>query len=406
MTLERVLVIMSCLLLSPFSWQEHPYLDFNKAGAGFYGDGRELPDPVGLKAVLIGVLGPARTPEGLQERTAIQIALEEANQRGGYRSPTPAPPEKETLKAREPGNQGIPFEMVFREDDGPWGVAAKQVVQLAYGEKVWAIIGSLDGLHTHVAELVVSKAWVPVISPSAVDASITYANVPWVFRVAPSDSRQAEAILSIAEKRGYKHLLVASEMERDAQTGWKRLSEAARRRQFPIDLHLEYSSSNPEEIVPRIASNPSDALVVWGKSHPALRLLLALRKAGVRLPVLGCSTLATGEMGASAAQLGDVTVASLCSLDKEGKEFAGFKAKFAQRTGQPPSVIALYSYDVARLVIEAIHAGGLNRARIRDRLAEAKFEGLTGSITFNMLGGNDAAPVLLQLKRSGWVRLE
>src|SRR5512136_965364 len=79
-----------------------PYFDFSKAGSGFYGPGREAPDPPGLKTVRIGVLGPGKDAEGLQMRTGVQMALDEMNRKGGYR--------------------GIPYEMVFRPDDGPWGM--------------------------------------------------------------------------------------------------------------------------------------------------------------------------------------------------------------------------------------------------------------------------------------------
>ena len=47
---------------------QKPYFDFSKAGSGFYGAGGELPDPVGLTSVRIGVLGPGKDAEGLQMR--------------------------------------------------------------------------------------------------------------------------------------------------------------------------------------------------------------------------------------------------------------------------------------------------------------------------------------------------
>ncbi len=392
------------ILLLAGTIQQAPYLEFNKAGAGFYGDGRELPEPAGLSSVRIGVLGPARTADGLHQRTAIQMALEEANQRGGYRSRVQSGAGAMHVAGSAP--QSIPFEMVFREDDGPWGVAAKQVVQLAYEDKVWAIIGGLDGLHTHVAELVVSKAWVPVISPSAVDSSISYANVPWVFRAAPADSRQADSLLAFAERKGYRHLVVLSEVDRESHTGFLRLSERAAQRHTPIDLHLEYSALNPEEVIGRILSTQMDAIIVWGKPEPALRLLLALRKSGITVPVLGCSDLATSEFEQNATQLENVIVSSLCDLSDTKPEVASFRDRFRRITGQAPSATAFYSYDVARLVIAAIERGGLNRARIRDRLTETSFVGVTGNISFNMLGGNDSEPVLMQLKRNHWARLE
>jgi branched-chain amino acid transport system substrate-binding protein len=279
------------------------------------------------------------------------------------------------------------------------------VVQLSYEDKVWAIIGGLDGLHTHVAELVVSKAWVPVISPSAVDSSISYANVPWVFRAAPADSRQADTLLELAEMKGYRQLVIVSESDREGQTGWNRLREAAVRRRFPIALHLDYSGTSPEDIVPRLSASKMDALIVWGRAQPALRLLLALRGAGMAAPVLGNSDLTTAEIAENGATIGDLTVASLCDLASSRPAFVAFAERFEGLAGQPVSATALYSYDVARLVIRAIEKAGLNRARIRDGLAETSFEGLTGKIIFNMLGGNEAAPVLMQLKKNRWEKL-
>jgi branched-chain amino acid transport system substrate-binding protein len=401
-----VLLWLSYLLLTHAGWQSAPYLDFNKAGAGFYGDGRSLPEPSGLTTVRIGILGPARTNEGLHQRTAVQIALDAANLNGGYRRPRRTGERTAPDLNAGPEAQGIPYEAVFREDDGPWGVAARQVVQLAYEDKVWAIIGGLDGLHTHVAELVVSKAWVPVISPSAIDSTISYANVPWVFRVAPADSRQASSLLSLAEKRGYQHLVVLSEIDREAHAGWLRLNECAGRRHAPIEMHLEYQGTSPEDVIPRLASVPMDALILWGKPQPALGLLLALRKAGIAVPVLGSSDLATSEFAQNGPLLDDVTVSSLCDLARTDADFVSFCREFQLRTGQIPSAVALYSYDVARLVIAAIERAGLNRALIRDRLGETAFAGLTGKISFNMLGGNDAEPVLMHLQRSRWARLE
>jgi len=394
-----VFLCLSLLITIPADWQGAPYLDFNKAGAGFYGDGRSLPEPTDLTSVRIGILGPAKSNDGLHQRTAVQIALEAANLKGGYR------PQRKSAENR-PRQQGIPYEAVFREDDGPWGVAARQVVQLAYDDKVWAIIGGLDGLHTHVAELVVSKAWVPVISPSAVDSSISYANVPWVFRAAPADSSQAEMLLSFAKKMGFKHLVVLSEIDREAHTGWLRLSECAARRHSEIEMHLEYQGPSPEDIIPRLASAPKDAIVLWGKPGPALQLIRSIRKAGIEIPILGNSDLASIEVAGDGAAVGDVTVSSLCDLSRSDEEFQSFSREFRSKTGQSPSAVALYSYDVARLVVEAIEHAGLNRALIRDRLADSKFSGLTGKISFDMLGGNEGEPVLMKLQGNRWVRLE
>ncbi len=384
-----------------------PYFDFSTAGAGFHGSGRELPEPVDVDSVKIGVLGPGKTEEGLQLQWAVRIALEEANAQGGYRRKF-TPDQDSSIPVKVDATQSvahatIPFEMIFHPDDGPWGVAASQVVQFAYEDRVWAIIGGLDGQHTHIAELVVAKAWLPVISPGTTDASVDYANVPWVFRVVPTDASQAAALISYAKARGFRRLTVLSEMEREAHTGYGRLQLEAWHQQFPIDLHLEYSPLQPDEIVSRVAADGSaDAILLWGSAVSAARLLPALRRAGVMVPVLGPSSLAGLDQSAWDASIGEIVIASPFDLSLNRNRHAEFSLKFTERAGRSPSVVAFYSYDVARMVVQAVQSAGLNRARIRDALSNTSFDGLTGHIQFNSLGGNQARPVLLRLDAGGW----
>ncbi len=397
MLILQMTILATSLLVLGGAPQDPTYRDFTGAGAGFYGESRDAPEPTNLSTVKIGVLGPARGKEGLQQRTAVEIAVEEANSRGGYR-----------LKAesQESPPRQIPFEMVFREDDGPWGVAASQVVRFAYEDKVWAIIGGLDGQHTHLAELVVSKAWVPVISPGATDSSIDYANVPWVFRAVTADREQVSELLDLAERRGYRHLVVLTEIQREAYTGYLRLKEGSGRRHFTLEMHLEYPPENPTEIIPRIQAVQYDALLIWGRADSALALITGLRDAGVSVPILGPSGLATEELASAWEKLGAITVAAPCDLSRVNPAVMEFREKFVARTGMPPSAIALYSYDVARLVIASIEKAGLNRARIRDRISGSSFDGLTGKISFNSLGGNPARPVLMFLERNRWMPLD
>jgi branched-chain amino acid transport system substrate-binding protein len=364
---------------------QRPYFDFSKAGSGFYGPGREAPDPVNLKSVRIGVMGPGKDAEGLQMRTGVRMALDEMNRKGGYK--------------------GIPYEMVFRPDDGPWGMAAKQVVDFAYEDNVWTIIGGLDGLRTHIAELVVSKVWVPVVTPSASDVSIDYANVPWVFRCAPADSRQAELLLDYAQKRGYKRVAVLTEAQRDGHTGFLRLREAAGHRNIELEAHLQFAAGNPEAVVPQLHGLKPDALIIWGSSGPSLDLLRVLRAAGIKTRVLGPASLASAEIPADPAWIGDLVVAAPYDLSRENQALREFSARFKSLAGVPPTPIALLSYDAARLVAKTVGTVGLNRMRIRDELARISYEGIAGKTEFNSLRGNVREPVMLTLRNGRWVQV-
>ncbi len=379
------LLILTLLTLVPQAAQG-PYFDFGKAGAGFYGPGRDEPDPVGLKSVRIGVLGPGKDAEGLQMRTGVQMALDEMNRKGGYR--------------------GIPYEMVFRPDDGPWGMAAKQVVDFAYEDNVWTIIGGLDGLRTHVAELVVTKAWVPVVTPTASDTSIDYANVPWVFRCAPADSREAELLLDFSRRQGHRHVVALTEAQRDGHAGFLRIQEAAGRMNVRLDAHLQFPTGDPGAVIPHLLGIESDALIIWGSPGPSLALLRAIRAAGIKIPVLGSDSLAGGEIAADAAWAGDLVVAAPYDLSRRDHEVLQFGQRFKALAGVPPTPVAFLSYDAAVLVGKAVAAAGLNRMRIRDELARMSYGGITGNTEFDALRGNVREPVLLRFQNGRWRRVK
>ena len=387
---------------------ESPFLDFSRAGAGFYGSGREIPEPTDILSVRIGVLGPEKSSDGRQMRVAIQMAIDEANALGGYKLKvqSPSAPPSEEKSPRLKGTRVIPYEMVFRPDDGPWGAATSQVVKFAYEDKVWTIIGGLDGQRTHIAELVVTKAWVPVISPGTTDSTVDYANVPWVFRAVPADSRQAEALLAFAKRQGYSRLVVLSEIEREAYASFKRLSESARHEHTTFVLHLDYPPENPAAVIPQLQGNSLDAVVIWGRAETAVPLIEGLRRAGIQVPILACSALATPEVAKNQAALGNLTVVAPYDLSRYDSELENFQQRFESRTGTQAGPLAVYSYDVARLVIGAIDKAGLNRALIRDELSGAKFNGLTGPYRFSSLGGNEVEPVLMNLQKNGWSRIK
>jgi ABC-type branched-subunit amino acid transport system substrate-binding protein len=366
--------------------QTPPYRTLSEDGAGFFGHGRESQDPDSLSAVRIGLTGPGKTVDGLHLQYGAALAIEDANRRGGYR--------------------GVPYEVIFRPDDGPWGTAAKQVVQLTYEDDVWAILGSLDGQHAHLAELIAAKAWIPVVTPWASDRTVDYANVPWVFRCAPDDGRQALALIRHASQQGYKHTIVLSEGDRESRTGWERLRDAARWERHHFTLHIEYDPYNPTAILPRLERVTADAFIIWGKAQGALSLIRDIRKLGITAPVLGPILLATPEFANGAHELGDIVVVAPYHLNEDSSERRAFYERYMDKTGMPPSPVALYAYDATRLIQAAIENAGLNRARIRDELARTSFDGLVGNIHFDTLGGNPAEPELMTLRLGEWISLE
>src|SRR4030042_494619 len=106
----------------------------------FYGAGREKLPPTNLKEVRIGFLGPLEgsiiVSFGKQMLQGSMLAIEEANKKGGYK--------------------GLPYKLMVHNDVGLWGAAANEIVKMD-DEGVWAWVGSLDDINSHVAIRVTLK---------------------------------------------------------------------------------------------------------------------------------------------------------------------------------------------------------------------------------------------------------
>jgi branched-chain amino acid transport system substrate-binding protein len=385
---RTVICVWWCIVLGavPARGQTPPYRTLSEAGAGFFGQGREALAPDSVDTVRIGLTGPERTPQGRHLRCGVALAIEEANARGGYRG----------LKA---------YEIVFRPDDGPWGTAAKQVVRLTYEDEVWAILGSLDGGHAHLAELIAAKAWIPVVTPCASDRTIDYANVPWMFRCTPDDGQQAVALVRYVRDQGFKRTIALTAGERESRRGWERLQDAARGERHRFALHVEFDPHDPIAVLPRLVNAAGDSFIIWGDPEGVVPLIRALRGLGIDAPVLGPSLLATPELADGARGLGEIVVVAPFNLGRDSRELREFNRRYVQLTGVPPSPVALYAYDATRMVQAAIEKAGLNRARIRDELARMSFTGLVGEIRFDDLGGNPAQPTLVAPRSGEWAPL-
>jgi len=341
-----------------------------------------------LTAIRIGVMAPFDTPDGAAILDGVRLAISEANDAGGH--------------------AGLPFEVVARTSAGPWGVAAKQVAALAYDDAVWAIVGGVDGGEAHLAELIVAKAWVPVVVPTASDYTIDYANVPWVFRASPDDRAQAIMLWQYAIESGWRSVVVLTEGSRDGRTAQRRILDAARDLGTPPELMLQYPPGAPARMAGRALSSAPEAVLVWGRAKQAAPLIRAIAARSYVGCVLGSSALAEASIRDLGAFVkgGELVVTAPFDVRLLSDESLAFVASFRDATGRAPRSSAALAYDSARMIVAAVKTGGLNRAAIRSALARTETHGVAGAYSFGSLGGVRREPVLMRWTDSGWERLE
>ena len=178
-----------------------PFFDRRKLPLEYAGPGREDPDPENLAEVRIGYFGPddPAHPEAGDLWCAAVLAIEQANQQGGY--------------------QGKPFRLVARWSDNPWTGGAAQVTQMVYADGVWAIVGGIDSASTHLAEQVTTKARLPLVCASNSDRTTNSAIVPWMFSLLPGNQLQAPGLVAeLARRVGRKPFVVIAGEDHDSRS--------------------------------------------------------------------------------------------------------------------------------------------------------------------------------------------
>jgi ABC-type branched-subunit amino acid transport system substrate-binding protein len=220
--------------------------------------------PTGLGEVRIGLFAP----DSGDAVNGARLAVEQLNAAGGF--------------------SGVPLRIVQRWADDPWSGGAKEMVRLVYGDSVWGVLGSVNGDATHIAEQVVTKAWVPLLAPVSADPTLTYIRIPWIFRLPPDDEAQANVLVRdgiLARSLANVGLITSSDHDGRtfANEVLERLHEAGKTPTFHFEIPR---NGNLTALAVRAGSFEPGAIVVRVPPSSMLDLLDQLSHTGLRAPLL------------------------------------------------------------------------------------------------------------------------
>jgi branched-chain amino acid transport system substrate-binding protein len=384
-----VAVLVWLALLAPLAaGAGKPYGVFLREPPEFRGPGRDKPEPALPAEIRIGVLLPEKgmdVEEGRQMRQGVELALAEANAEGGYK--------------------GAPFVALYRDESQAWGASGNAAVELVFDQGVWAIVGALEDNASHVMSRLLLKVETPVVNTSGTDPTLTEHLVPWMVRMRPDDRQTGYRLARrIFDEDGHQKVAVFRANDRYARMGIIEFNDAARRLHHPIALEVRFANheiSWPNQIE-RLRTVDPDAIVLWGRSEVAGRVLAALRIAGLDQPVYGPDRLLSPAVLETAGEHAEGLIATY-PFDPRGAgdDWRRFQARYREVTGEDPDTVAAHAYDGTRYLVQAIRDGGLNRVRIRDRLFyHSEWRGVTGTIRFDATW-NNVNPVVICRVRNG-----
>ena len=358
----------------PYARYQDAYVKHFLEPQPFTGAGREKPEPTGLTEVRIGVLAPLENnvlvPQGKQLLQGATLALEEANREGGYK--------------------GIPFTIMAHNDVGLWGAAANEIVKMG-DEGVWAILGTIDDINSHVGIRVALKLEIPWVNTSDPDPTFTETNIPWVIRCISDDRQSCYALVDyMYRQQGMKRVAVLRANNRYGRVGVAEFRDAAHRVGFPLVLEVRYEDGEKDFTaqLARIRNSSPEAVVLWGNALEMGLILNQMRDMGMDYPVYvsdrGVNPLFLETAGENANG-----VVTTCQYHPEADipALKEFQKNYRERFGIEPDVFAAHAYDGMKITIDAIRRAGLNKAKIRDLLTDLEtyqgYQGITGEIIFD-----------------------
>ncbi len=392
--------------MSPYAKFATPY-DLNYTHPNIYsGAGRDVPEPKNLTEVRIGFFGPIEhtsdAPFGLEMLHGAQMAVDEANARGGY--------------------GGKPFRLMLHNDydnwqakavygdDRPtdasiWGSPSNEAVKMIYDDRDWAIFGSINSESTHIALRVALRAEIPIVNSASTDPTIPETYIPWYFTDLQDDRVQGFTLARrIYTELGLKRVALLRVNNRYGRFGVSKFMDVSRRLGRPVVMEQIFFPGDTDfsRQLRVIQGSRADAVVIWADQADAAGILKQMRAAGMKQRVFGAHRT-----------LGDTL------LEEAGDAAEGFEAvypydptrndplwvdfshRFADRFHEQPEQFAALAYDAMNALLDSICQAGLNRARIHDALAGVDhYDGVTGRMVFDPNQKN-VAPMYLGTVHNG-----
>ena len=344
--------------------------------------------------IRIGLAGSLSDPVGVPMKRAAELAVEEINRAGGVR--------------------GRPLELIQRDDYADPDSAVFVATDL-YEAGVSAVIGHLFSGPTLAAAPVYNGGAEPVaaISPSSSSPDISTAG-DYTFRICPSDLAHGAALArwvhdTLGLRRGAV-LYLNDQYGRGVRQSFVRDFVRRGGELVAIDPYLGDTPEVGPYLDRLVKTGRVQFLVVAGNRGEAEAILRQARGRGLQMPVLGGDGLEGIEEAGAIADGVYLSSAYLPSIATPANRtfLQAYRKKFP--SAGLPNQPAAATYDAVYLLRDVIARVGPQRADVRRALAQIgvdapAFQGVTGTVAFDMRGDVPKQTVYIGIVGDGTVRL-
>lgn len=355
--------------------------------AGCGANGANDGDAETIKVGSLFELTGAVSAYGNAEANAVKLAVDEINEAGGI--------------------DGKKIELVEYDNKSDEQETASAGTKLATQDNVLVVVGPATSGLTKATIPSMTRAGVPIVSPSATDDTVTVDEngdvQPYAFRVAFQDSFQGVTLAQFAQKDlGAQKAIILGDNSSDYAIGLAKNFKDTFEGEIVDEVNFTDADSDFSAVLTKIKSMDFDVLFVPGYYEQAGLIIKQAREMGLTQPILGPDGFGNETLIelAGADNLSDVYYSAHFSADSENENVQSFLKNFEEASGESADMFSALAYDTMYLVRDAIDAADEHSAEAVTKALEniTDFKGITGTFSFDEQHNPVKSAIIIELQ--------
>lgn len=342
-----------------------------------------------LKIGFIGSLTGKRSDIGVAARNAVQLRIDNINQRGGV--------------------NGREIKLIVEDNQGSAMVCEKGLIRLMDGG-VKFIIGPLFSQMAEAAMKSSKNKDVLIMSPS-MSTSLLSGRDDNIFRVAYSTSTQAKLLAGFFISNKYKKVGVVYDLSNKKYTEPLYLEFAKRLSEKDIRVKLVETIRGDKikelySLAKRINEGALDALLMCLSATDAANLAQQLKKNRSKTNLFGVSWTQTNDLvryGGRAVE--GMHLISIFKNRVKTVKHSEFEKRYVGKYGGKPSFVSIRAFDATGVLVDAMrNSKELTPGAVKKRILKTKlFKGLDSDIVFDEYGDVAGNYTIVKVKNGSFV---
>jgi branched-chain amino acid transport system substrate-binding protein len=384
-TTVGVLVTAAALSLSACSSSK-------KSGSGGLNGGNTSSGAASGQTIKIGFEGPLSGDNaqlGINEVNAVQLAVDEANQKNTY---------------------GFQVQLVKSDDVGDPAKAPAAATTLQQDPTILGVIGPSFSGATNAVAASYDAAGLVLVSPSATNPTLTSKGYKSFHRVVPPDSLEGkEAGDWLATKATNKKVFVVDDLSDYGKGAADAVQSELKTKGVAVTRQgVDAKTTDYSVIAQQVKASGAAAIFYGGYDTQAGLLAKSLKTAGYTGLTMTGNGGKSSKFTESAGSAGDGWYFSCGCLDAtvapQAKAFAdAYKAKF----NQDSSTYSPEAYDATNALLTSIKAAGASPTRqaVWDQVNKVDYKGITTEVKFESNGEVSVQIINLYQQKAGKIGL-